>query len=64
MVPEKALRKAFGYFVLVMGAFVLSQELPFPVAPIILGSALILALAAATCVLAGDRCPLRTVTAT
>lgn len=27
-IPEKALRKAFGIFVLVMGAFVLVQELP------------------------------------
>lgn len=27
-IPEKALRKAFGIFVLVMGAFVLFQELP------------------------------------
>lgn len=28
VVPEKALRKGFGIFVLVMGVFVLSQELP------------------------------------
>ncbi|GAB3697402.1 sulfite exporter TauE/SafE family protein [Corynebacterium nasicanis] len=28
VVPEKALRKGFGVFVLVMGVFVLSQELP------------------------------------
>lgn len=28
VVPERALRKAFGWFVLAMGAFVLSQELP------------------------------------
>lgn len=28
LVPEKALRKGFGVFVLVMGVFVLSQELP------------------------------------
>ena len=27
-VPERALRKGFGIFVLVMGAFVLVQELP------------------------------------
>jgi hypothetical protein len=27
-VPEKALRKGFGWFVLAMGAFVLAQELP------------------------------------
>lgn len=28
VVPEKALRKGFGIFVLIMGIFVLSQELP------------------------------------
>jgi uncharacterized membrane protein YfcA len=28
VVPEKALRKGFGWFVLAMGAFVLAQELP------------------------------------
>ena len=28
VVPEKALRKGFGIFVLAMGIFVLSQELP------------------------------------
>ena len=28
VVPEQALRKGFGIFVLVMGIFVLSQELP------------------------------------
>lgn len=27
-IPEKALRKGFGYFVLVMGLFVMAQELP------------------------------------
>ncbi|MFN3338383.1 MAG: sulfite exporter TauE/SafE family protein [Dietzia sp.] len=60
VVPEKALRKGFGYFVLLMGAFVLSQELPFPAAPIILGTVAVLATAAATCLLAaGARCPLR-----
>ena len=61
VVPEKALRKGFGYFVLLMGAFVLSQELPFPAAPIILGIVAVLAIAAAICVVAAkDRCPLRT----
>lgn len=60
VVPEKALRKGFGYFVLLMGAFVLSQELPFPAAPIIVGIAAVLAVAAAICVVvAKDRCPLR-----
>lgn len=59
VVPEKALRKGFGFFVLLMGAFVLSQELPFPAAPIILGVVAVLALAAAICFVAVDRCPLR-----
>ncbi|EYT62681.1 membrane protein [Dietzia sp. UCD-THP] len=59
-VPEKALRKGFGYFVLLMGAVVLSQELPFPAAPIILGTVVVLATAAVTCLVAArDRCPLR-----
>ncbi|GAA1712490.1 MULTISPECIES: sulfite exporter TauE/SafE family protein [Dietzia] len=63
VVPEKALRKGFGFFVLLMGAFVLSQELPFPAAPIILGTVAILGTAAATCLLAAkDRCPLRSAT--
>lgn len=28
IVPERKLRKGFGYFVLAMGAFVLTQEIP------------------------------------
>lgn len=60
VVPEKALRKGFGYFVLLMGAFVLSQELPSPAAPIILVTVAVLAAAAAVCVLVfKERCPLR-----
>ncbi|AWH96852.1 sulfite exporter TauE/SafE family protein [Dietzia psychralcaliphila] len=63
VVPEKALRKGFGYFVLLMGAFVLSQELPFPAAPIILGTVAVLATAAAICMLGfKERCPLRPTT--
>ncbi|MDX2358281.1 sulfite exporter TauE/SafE family protein [Dietzia sp. PP-33] len=63
VVPEKALRKGFGYFVLLMGAFVLSQELPFPAAPIILGIVVVLATAAAICMLGfKERCPLRSAT--
>ena len=59
VVPEQALRKGFGYFVLLMGAFVLSQELPSPAAPIILGTVVVLGSAAAICVLAAkERCPL------
>ncbi len=34
-IPEKALRKGFGFFVLVMGAFVLVQEVPVILAPLI-----------------------------
>ena len=61
VVPEKALRKGFGFFVLIMGAFVLSQELPFPAAPIIGGSVVVLAAAAAICAFGfTERCPLRT----
>ncbi|UVE93856.1 sulfite exporter TauE/SafE family protein [Dietzia sp. B32] len=60
VVPEKALRKGFGFFVLLMGAFVLSQELPFPAAPAILGVVALAAVAAATCWFGfRDHCPLR-----
>lgn len=59
VVPEAALRKGFGYFVLLMGAFVLSQELPFPAGPIILGLVVLLGVAAVICLVFVDRCPLR-----
>ena len=59
VVPERALRKGFGVFVLLMGAFVLSQELPSPAAPIILGTVVSLVAAAVGCLLARNRCPLR-----
>lgn len=49
MVPEKKLRRGFGYFVLVMGVFVLSQELPHP-------AGLILAIAAAVAALVWVLC--------
>lgn len=59
VVPERALRKGFGVFVLFMGAFVLSQELPFPAGPIILGVVVVLAAAAAVCLLGlKERCTL------
>lgn len=61
-IPEAALRKGFGYFVLLMGAFVLSQELPFPGGPIVLGLTALLALSAALCRIAGIRCSLRSST--
>lgn len=57
-VPEAALRKGFGYFVLLMGAFVLYQELPSPVGPLVGGLTLLGALVAVACRLAGPRCPL------
>ena len=60
VVPEKTLRRGFGFFVLIMGAFVLSQELPFPAAPIIGGIVVVLAAAAAICAFGfRERCPLR-----
>lgn len=60
LVPEAALRKGFGYFVLLMGAFVLAQELPSPAAPVIGGVVGLGILAAGTCVLVlRSRCPLR-----
>lgn len=41
-VPEQALRRGFGYFVLAMGVFVLQQELPTPLGePLLLGVALL-----------------------
>ncbi|EFV93434.1 hypothetical protein ES5_00862 [Dietzia cinnamea P4] len=59
VVPERALRKGFGAFVLLMGAFVLSQELPFPAGPIILGVVVVLASTAAVCLLSfKERCSL------
>lgn len=39
VVPEQTLRKGFGVFVLVMGFFVLSQELPSPWGLVIIGVA-------------------------
>lgn len=57
-VPEAALRKGFGYFVLLMGAFVLFQELPSPAGALVGGAVALAVLAALACRLAGDRCPL------
>lgn len=34
-IPERALRKSFGVFVLVMGVFVLTQEVPSLIAPLV-----------------------------
>jgi len=46
LVPEAALRKGFGVFVLLMGFFVLARELPWPAAPIIGGVVGVAAVAA------------------
>ncbi|MDR7328359.1 sulfite exporter TauE/SafE family protein [Corynebacterium guangdongense] len=43
VVPEKALRKGFGVFVLVMGFIVLFQELPAPWNTVVVGAGAILA---------------------
>src|SRR5699024_5129168 len=48
-IPEAALRKAFGVFVLAMGVFVLVQELPAPANFVVAILAAALALAAVTC---------------
>jgi len=58
-IPEAALRKGFGIFVLVMGVFVLVQELPGAAGLIIGGLAGLGAVAAAVCWLAVPSCPLR-----
>jgi uncharacterized membrane protein YfcA len=57
-VPEAALRKGFGYFVLLMGAFVLYQELPSPAGALVAAVVVLALTAVAACRLAGDRCPL------
>ncbi|MCC3265583.1 sulfite exporter TauE/SafE family protein [Arthrobacter gengyunqii] len=59
-IPETALRKGFGWFVLGMGAFVLIQQAPADLQLILAGSAAALALAtAAVCRLFIPSCPLR-----
>lgn len=60
-VPAVALRLAFGWFVLAMGAFVLLQQLPAAAllpAAVAVGA---LAVAAGGCALVSPRCPLRTI---
>ncbi|MBP2214998.1 sulfite exporter TauE/SafE family protein [Arthrobacter sp. CAN_C5] len=58
-IPEAALRKGFGIFVLFMGVFVLVQELPTPWGAGLAVTAGILAAAAAACWFFLPRCPLR-----
>lgn len=58
-IPEAALRKGFGIFVLVMGFFVLAQELPGVGGLIVAGAAGAAAVAVLVCWFAVPRCPLR-----
>ena len=58
-IPEAALRKGFGIFVLAMGVFVLVQELPAPAGNVLAITAAVLAAGALTCRYAVPACPLR-----
>lgn len=58
-IPETALRRGFGIFVLFMGLFVLMQELPPPANLAVGITAAALAAAAALCRIAIPACPLR-----
>lgn len=58
-IPENALRRGFGFFVLAMGVFVLVQELPSPANLAVAIGAVALAAAAATCWFLILACPLR-----
>jgi uncharacterized membrane protein YfcA len=61
-IPEDALRKAFGWFVLAMGTFVLTQQAPGELRPIIIAAVVALTLAGAgICWLFVNSCPLRTI---
>jgi hypothetical protein len=60
-VPEAALRKVFGGFVLVMGGFVLVQQGPSWTLPVVAGIAAALGLAAGACLSFVRSCPLRRV---
>ena len=60
-VPEAALRKAFGWFVLVMGGFVLVQQGPSWTLPVVAGIVVALGLAAGACLSFVRSCPLRRV---
>lgn len=58
-IPEAALRKGFGIFVLAMGAFVLIQELPGAAGTAVAIVAALMALGAAACRVVIPSCPLR-----
>jgi uncharacterized membrane protein YfcA len=61
-IPEDALRKAFGWFVLAMGTFVLTQQAPGELRPIIIAAVVALTLAGAgICWFFVNSCPLRTI---
>ena len=57
-VPETALRKGFGGFVLVMGVLVLTQELPEPFGPVPAVVVAVLVGVVLVCRLTGAHCPL------
>lgn len=57
-VPEAALRTGFGVFVLLMGVFVLTQELPAPFGLVLASAAASLAALVLACRLIGEYCPL------
>lgn len=59
-IPERALRRGFGVFVLAMGVVVLVQELPGIAGAVVGAVAILVAVAAAVCWLAVPTCPLRT----
>ncbi|MFE9247123.1 sulfite exporter TauE/SafE family protein [Nocardiopsis sp. NPDC006938] len=58
LVPETVLRRGFGIFVLVMGVFVLTQELPAPLGQVVVVVAVVAASLVLVCRLVGDACPL------
>ncbi len=60
-VPEAALRKGFGVFVLVMGGFVLVQQGPSWTLPIVAGALAVVGVAAGACLSFVRSCPLRRV---
>jgi hypothetical protein len=59
VIPENALRRGFGYFVVVMGLFVLVQELPDPAGLAVGLGAAGLAVVSVICWYAVPTCPLR-----
>ena len=58
-IPAAALRTGFGYFVLLMGVFVLVQELPSPANFVVGAVAATIAVATVICRFLIPHCPLR-----